>query len=296
MWIKAKLDLWRKHPKVGGIHFIHLQPKFRNIGDELCSPKHYFRFEPGSARAIVGGGALFHSAEKMVQRFQLSMQESVLWGVGASVPFGTLKKVVQLPFAAWGIRDRDATDNDEHFVPCVSCFLPMLETAPSAPETLVFLNAANRISPVELQNRIQSWTSEHNFLYADNRVSQSELTRVFGRASHIITNSFHGAYWGLLSGRRVSLAGYSSKFTSLLAGFELEDSRLARYEKEDAEGLWNLLTDPHFIDSHYHLPDAQDRLHQFRQINVQFAQRLVDSGLLRGFQVKNRETNDAIGP
>jgi polysaccharide pyruvyl transferase WcaK-like protein len=53
-------------------------------------------------------------------------------------------------------------------------------------------------------------------MFITNQAPEKDFMKCLAQSSHIITSSYHGAYWGLLSGRTVTLMGYSFKFKSLL--------------------------------------------------------------------------------
>ena len=70
----------------------------------------------------------------------------------------------------------------------------------------------------------------HIFLFHQEQRRCSNFVDIFQNNQHIITNSYHAAYWGLLSGHNVTLLGYSSKFTSLLKIFNLDDNLLIKIQ------------------------------------------------------------------
>ena len=50
------LRFFRAHWMSSDVIFIHKQPPLRNIGDELCSPRHYFDLRSARERLAVVGG------------------------------------------------------------------------------------------------------------------------------------------------------------------------------------------------------------------------------------------------
>src|SRR5690606_19836691 len=98
-------------------------PRRGNIGDYLCSPRHYFSFQqPVEDLHVVGGGVFVGFAIESLKKRKIPFDKSVLWGVGQSLRelSAAAGQVSELPFKEWGIRDKDWVAA-EHFLPCVSC-------------------------------------------------------------------------------------------------------------------------------------------------------------------------------
>jgi hypothetical protein len=105
------------------------------------------------------------------------------------------------------------------------------------------------------------------------------MAAALARSQQIITNSFHGAYWGLLAGRSVALLGYSSNFRSLLQTLGLDPQRLLPVGR-GAGDLHGALTalDPAALSQQ--LPAAAATRAGFRQRQRDFAAQLVQSGAI----------------
>lgn len=270
-------------PVPPGITFLHHQPSFGNIGDELCSPKHYFAFEAGEKPLIIlGGGAFSDLGLRMLRKRGWNPRQAVLWGAGISnPPSEPVLPIRELSYLDWGVRDVDRTVEPSRFLPCVSCLHPMLDEPKMGEETLVFVNGHTAITPDGVIQNLQNTCTERGWAFLTNQVDEATLRAALSRTRHLVTNSFHGAYWGLLSGREVSLVGYSSKFVSLFIGLGL-DPGLIHLTAKGAEAQTPALIELAEKGSGASLPDPLAKREEFRAINLAFAERLVGQGLLRG--------------
>lgn len=278
------------------IVFVHKQPALRNIGDELCSPKHYFSLRTALPRlAIVGGGVFGDFGAKALRTLGLTPAQSVLWGIGRSAKRDgeRLERIATLPHLAWGLRDIDGLADAAHFLPCVSCLHPMLDAPIEGDATLLFVNAETRVTPTTQQQALARLASERGWTLLHNDCSDAAMAEALRRHRRVVTNSFHGAYWSLLSGHETAVVGYSTKFHSLLLGLGLDPSRLQRYDKPRKIGWLGRWTrsgrGDALVDAVLQaaqpaaslgLPDAGAVLGRFRRINLDFAASLVQQQIL----------------
>lgn len=214
--------------------FIHHQPAVRNIGDELCTPRHYFSFTGASGRlAIVGGGVFADLGRRALERAHIPPSAAILWGVGRSLKRAgdSLRRIDTLPYPAWGLRDIDGLADPRHFLPCVSCLHPMLDQPILGDGTLLFVNADARVTPPALTVELGRLAAAQGWKFLQNDCSDAEMVQALQSCRRVITNSFHGTYWALLSGHETRVMGYSTKFRSLLQAFGLSPQALHRYEK-----------------------------------------------------------------
>ncbi|NBT43027.1 MAG: hypothetical protein EBT20_21685, partial [Alphaproteobacteria bacterium] len=190
-----------------------------NIGDRSCCPLDYFSFfsesigaairrdvrkfdqNPADVDAIIlGGGALGGVAQNIAKAYPNSIK--IAWGIGATSP-------VQAPvsselhyqnseaFDLYGCRDYGASDI---FVPCVSCMSPLFDQSfEIAHKTVVFGHSSK--CPLDIQ------AESLGIPYADNETCKSmhQAMEFLGSGEHVITSSYHGAYWATLLGRKVSM-------------------------------------------------------------------------------------------
>ena len=282
--------------------FVHHQPALRNIGDELCSPRHYFDFvQPRARMAIIGGGVFSDLGEKALGRLRIPASDAVLWGVGRSVKRAgdRLQVIDHLPHLAWGLRDMDGVADLAHFLPCVSCLHPMLEEPIVGDKTLLFVNADQRVTREADVPALQALAAERGWVFLQNNCSDEEMKAALASCARVVTNSFHGAYWSLLSGHAVKVIGYSSKFERLFRAWRLPVSALLRYEKprkhawltrwlgqgsqtsELVAQLKRRSGDEGFVA----VPDPAAIRQEFRAMNLRFAQGLVEAGAFKDVRV-----------
>ena len=271
--------------KNSNVRFFHQQPKYYNIGDDLCSPKHYFNFSAPHKVNIFGGGVENSFYMPFIKKMGLDPQLSIIWGVGQSIKNHHSPKFInELPFRFWRLRDIDSVDNS-HFLPCVSCLHPMLNSIANNTNQLIFINFDPNITTDHVKNTIQQRHNNINIIY--NNCSDEMFKIALENSHHIITNSFHGAYWGLLSGREVSLIGYSTKFTSLLKIFQLDLNKIIQVDRGCEESLLKALDIAILGKNKQKLENSNFFLQKFRNMNINFANELVNSKLFKKIELKN---------
>lgn len=235
-----------------------------NIGDLLCTPDNYFDIQSTKDFTIVGGGVW--NIEQMAK--DSSASNTVVWAAGRSIRHPKQPNKITLPsFALAGFRDiLDLTDK-EQFLPCVSCLNDDLVEEPSGDKTLVFTNANEQVS-------CKIKKSEKRITLT-NACSTKEFLEAWHQCDKVITNSYHGIYWGLLSGREVAPYGYSSKFINATAIFDIEFPHENLYSVDSRSNLPKLLSKKQaFVSSN------NSKLEQFRELNINFAETLSRIGII----------------
>lgn len=170
----------------------------------------------------------------------------VAWGIGQSwalgakpAPLDRLIKAAKRRFtyAKASTRDPFLASDRLPLVPCVSVFNPVTEIAPGT-EVSIFVNAHEQMSGSgnALSIDCASASGSRAFV-ATNALAPDEFMRSFGRAGTIVTNSYHAAYWGLLSWRKVHIIGYSSKFVNLAALFGFPATLIVSVDRGDGQVL-----------------------------------------------------------
>lgn len=231
------------------LHFVW-RNAVKNIGDFWSSPIHYvdfgdieqvrhdyraFRFEDVAKEdvVIVGGGV----CRAMLARPRPAGPIVIGWGVGTSV-HGATRSPVSYGAHLNGIREwpLPVKDGIVH-VPCASCLHPVFN--PDNPrkghqhEAVLFTNhdagARAKHFPAGLEKKLP-WMHNHQPIL--------DVVEHLDSAPVVVTNSYHGAYWGQLLGKRVvAVNAYSSKFHSFQHPIAIarpgEDWRdaLARHEE-----------------------------------------------------------------
>lgn len=235
-----------------------------NLGDDYCTPDRYFKITADRNISIIGGGAYVDHGLKKCKKIGINPSSTIAWGLGSSEKNLKIEKINSLPYLDWSLRDIDAVKDPLRFVPCVSCFNRSILQEPKSNNTLIFLNESEKVSGnIEIDSS-----------YITNSSNIDNFLEQWKSADKIITNSYHGMYWALLSGRSVFGFGYSSKFSSLFKMFDLEFPKENIYKiknKTDFSTLLNQnLKDPKYIS----IKNYKIYLDRFRMINFEFARGL----------------------
>jgi hypothetical protein len=239
-----------------------------NIGDDFCTPDKYFKIESENNFCIIGGGAYVDYGLKRLKKLNIDPKKTIAWGLGNSDKKLIDNKVKTLPYLEWALRDLDSVTSNK-FVPCVSCFNRQIVSEPKGNNTLIFLNANEKVSG--------NITISQPFL--TNAVSLDDFIRQWSTADKIITNSYHGIYWSLLSGRSVLPFGYSSKFFSVLKMFEKELPQQNYYKIKSKTELNDLLLQSLENPNYISIKNSNLFLDRFRSLNYQFAMGLSQYGI-----------------
>ena len=200
-----------------------------NVGDKYSAPYHYFDFGKYNVidikrihsiipykAAIWGGGAIAGNIlhHKLLNR--LNCNTHIGWGFGRTVrkkSVESYKKAFLYPatFYFMGIRDYVAPLPEKaQFLPCVSCMHKAFDVDyPLKRKYSGFFNASKPVPRLARQDMRRSAVKL-------NDIGIEEAIEHLGSCQTVITNSYHGAYWGLLLGKGVIvLHPYSSKFYQL---------------------------------------------------------------------------------
>lgn len=219
-----------------------------NIGDLLCAPFLYFpellgtdardilgfrsadepdrevrlAFKGAFAEAemiVVGGGGLleidfFQPFFNFLAENKRSDQKVVLWGAGHNSwqvsDWRHLKQSYSFDsglFDLIGIRD---SDHEYPWVPCVSCMDAAFDApADIAREVGVYAHVGT-LNNEQFRKRLPTGLD-----ILDNASAFPEVIEFLGSCELVLTDSFHGAYWATLLGRKVITFPSSSKFYDL---------------------------------------------------------------------------------
>lgn len=224
----------------GSIEFLTDTPALPNLGDTLCSPRHYFAFSSEASVVIAGGGAFNDLAVKKASKLPADIR--IAWAIGQSWRFGTAPQpfdlgAVRRTYARATTRDPLAACDAIPLLPCVSVLHPIVDSAPGAACGL-FLNLAEAASGARTHASLAAAAERQpGLVTGTNALDAAAFMALFARTGTVTTNSYHVAYWSLLSGREVRLIGYSSKFINLLRLFGLNPEALVRYDRGDAGQL-----------------------------------------------------------
>lgn len=133
----------------------------------------------------------------------------IVWGAGHNQDMNKKVKSLQYPaflsgFDRVGVRDhRQIYD----WVPCASCMHPALEKKYAIKNDIIFFEHKKQlIKSTDFGNR-----SIPRYVNSGNNIEQT--IELLGSANTILTNSYHGAYWGILLKKKVIVVDvWSTKF------------------------------------------------------------------------------------
>jgi hypothetical protein len=201
-----------------------------NIGDTVCAPLLYFNLgecklidvtkwreykdEMKDSSVILGGGGLFHlpSADYANGRFTpieemlAELNNIILWGIGHNI-HGV--KTIEYPeymdkFKMIGVRDCIPGMN---WVPCASCMSELFDKQ--------YEKVYKAVAYVH-RNYHGSFEHPTPTMWPEGASFETAI-EFLGSAETILTNSYHGMYWGMLLNRNVQIVdAYSSKFYGLV--------------------------------------------------------------------------------
>jgi hypothetical protein len=195
-----------------------------NIGDFFCNPSRYFDFRPitkkltdelnvNNSTLIIGGGGLIHPSftPKITELVEQKPKNIIVWSIGSNYAIDKDKG-----YPAWlkeatlvGIRDFNISIINSpigEYVPCVTCMHPAFNREYTIKHNKVYYLHARQTSSDAvklLEGKPQLTNKAKEF----DRVIQ-----FLGSGETIVTDSYHGAYWGMLLGRNVQVVPWSTKF------------------------------------------------------------------------------------
>lgn len=199
------------------LHFQHLR-QTENIGDRSCSPFDYFDWgdatvsdiraadTPDYDIGIYGGGKIFRglSTYKGVTRKPGAI--NIAWGVGTVQSFPLSPRYWQARRRMDLIGTRDFGDDRYEYAPCPSCMSPLFD-APADPEhELVFYAHKGKTTGMGMS------IPAHVPVQDNHCPSLEDALRFIASGQTVVSNSYHGVYWGLLMGRKVICVPFSNKF------------------------------------------------------------------------------------
>jgi hypothetical protein len=171
-----------------------------------------YRGELFDKNIIVGGGGLiaktFHSNMEALAENHKKKTSMIAWGIGESenvdrsggfvFPFSGRLAAYLDGFDLVGVRDYGT---EYEWVPCVSCLHPAFDENYQL-EFEIVIYEHKRI-PIPIEGGFRRRTNEGNDF--------ESIIKFLGSANTVITNSYHGAYWAILLGKRVLALANMSK-------------------------------------------------------------------------------------
>lgn len=227
-----------------------------NTGDLYCIPSLYFKFEdyghndyhyyenhPDEHHNICilgGGGILVEWAYDYLLKLS-NYKRKIVWGAGINDHDTNNYKVYEelKKFDLVGIRDNPKF-HPYSFVPCVSCMHHLFDKHYTIQEEIVVYEHMDFEIPLNFKKL------NNRGLDIENKIEH------LASANCIVTNTYHGMYWGILLGKKVVVyKPFSNRL--LYTPFSVEYCDESNYR----EKLEISSTYPHLLD-------------QYRKINVEF--------------------------
>lgn len=191
--------------------------KTPNLGDRVCGPENYFSFPKHkkidildseqhqfNKNCIIGGGGILHftnRVENIAKQCKSKNKNVILWGIGHNrhdlkIPINFPSFLNELDMV--GLRD---WDTPYEWIPCPSCMSPSFDKEyPITKNTAFYSHYGIRTKHIDDRSLF------------NNSETFEEVIEHLGSAKYIVTNSYHGAYWGILLRRKVIVYPYSTKF------------------------------------------------------------------------------------
>jgi hypothetical protein len=148
-----------------------------------------------------------------IDKLNDSMSPRIIWGAGHNGEF-TKKLKEKLEYPSWlrnfnliGIRDYN---QQYEWAPCASCMHPALRKNYTIKNDVIWFEHKKQL----LKSVEFGIDPIPRFINSGNNIEQT--IEILGSSNTIITNSYHGAYWGTLLKKRVIVVeAWSSKFTAM---------------------------------------------------------------------------------
>jgi len=207
-----------------------------NIGDWMSSPLRFFSFPTNTEEIDIlsgmspsvldndvllgGGGLLVRDTFTQTVTYIAEHTRGALigWGIGHN-SYTALNAALSYPdylrrFTLLGLRDYG---QGRPYVPCVSCLSPLFDRVSEIRHEAVVYWHGTRPWPLRIDPGIpvmQNTATTARSAGDDIRM-QAVFRRTIDFLSHagiILTNSYHGMYWGILLGKKVLAVPFSTKF------------------------------------------------------------------------------------
>lgn len=226
--------------RLSRLHFLHHHDR-TNQGDVLSGPYHYFDFGPYEKMSwdaeilkrgpqkfatddhvIMGGGIYFFRDKPRFEDLAKRAKHLIGWGLGLDERL-ELKDFVA-KFSLMGTRDRQTPyiDGDRVvYVPCASCMHTSFDRTD-------FLSGETRSVAVHINGGFNAAQLRSRMGEQPATTTVSPFTEIIQNlmsAETVVTNSYHGAYWGSLMGKKVvCLKTEVAKWDGLHGGIQFADA------------------------------------------------------------------------
>jgi hypothetical protein len=240
-----------------------------NVGDKVCCPADYLDLgdvvkidvaqledRPNheilrdADRIVLGGGGVFYFEKSVARLIDEHGHKTVVWGAGANRHGSEIQTYPDNlhKCALVGLRD-----NCPEWVPCVSCLSALFDKyGDRHDEVNELVIYEHKSFPILLE--CGGWPR------LKNNATLHEALQFISGGRVVVTNSYHGAYWAMLLGKRtIVYQPFSSKFHRMKwqppIAYTLEELR------EDVRSA--------------HRKDEGDRLEAARERTARFYERVL---------------------
>lgn len=205
------------------LFFVHCADK-TNIGDMLCTPISLFdsykktynqivmdiREDMPLSRVksddiiILGGGGLLNYNDdwnKRINQLLATQARVIAWGVGLNTHYDDLAQKIPIDFDRFSLFGGRDWNGHKNYCPCVSCLNPKIHRYYPIVRPIGIVEHKENPIPLDYER------------ISNNAGEKQDIFSFIGSSKVIITNTYHGAYWGLLMGKKVILyRPFSSQF------------------------------------------------------------------------------------
>lgn len=243
----------------------HYKKGNNNVGDMFCNPSRYFNLNASSycitssskhdlknSNIVIGGGGLIRRYFVKHTNYisQSEYKNLIVWGIGHNFSW---KENMWWPkwmidSTLWGVRDYIA-GYEKFYLPCVSCMHDSFDKT----------YEINYDYGYFLHHHSSKYSPNVNDIYMyNNNIDMYKVINFLASCNTIITDSYHGAYWGLLLGKDVRVVSWTSKFNN----FKCQPTIIDKIENWQNYKASKVIT--------------TDYLHESRELNKQFYQKFLN--------------------
>jgi hypothetical protein len=209
------------------IYFLHHHDR-PNQGDVLSGPYHYFDFGPyekvswdtsvvgkenveisGADSVIMGGGIYFSDNKWKLKKMMKTARNFIGWGIGLDPRTNTQEYVDR--FTLLGTRESHSEHIDDKrviYLPCSSCmnavFDDVEKTEGASPAAKVTRKVAMHTNGSSADTTsLAKLAASENAIWTKTISPFAETIDNIISVECVVTNSYHGAYWASLFGKKV---------------------------------------------------------------------------------------------
>lgn len=210
------------------VHFIRCLDRY-NTGDLNCGPELFFQdfavrfscfyhsikdidytiIRPDDW-VILGGGGMIDCNEKYqseINRVLHTCKHVISWAMGHNHHYSDCifawKSIFPIDMTAFELfTTRDWEYNGQRYCPCASCMMPELDIVYEKKRRIAVYE--HHQIPIDILPDVEHMT---------NSAPIHQVLKYIGEAEVLITNSYHGAYWGILMKKKVIIyKPFSNKY------------------------------------------------------------------------------------